>query len=324
MVTIPRLYLGGGYHFNRVRMTANRVFLSIAILLFIPLTVLHAQILTNKNGNALTNMPFFNTEFIQRNHIQTIKGRFVYYQLGHSPVVSTDFCAFTFNKEGNIIQRKEFKGYLNHKDTVVTIYRYDKKGRLALLGSYNFYGAYAYSYKYDKNNHLIYRAFHQNTNIHFSDSLPFSIDKLKVIYSENSSYQQNGNQWKQSVLNSAGKPYKEIIRTYNKEGQLINETNRILRTLETIVHSYSYNEEGFIDTLKIRSTRQNTPNQTFIFTYDENKNLLSKLEYTEEKYIYQTQIVYDRKGWFISDILRQHVPTNFMDILEINTYKRFQ
>lgn len=282
----------------------------------------NAQILENPKGQALTKRPFFEKDFIQRNKIKSITGQFIYYQLGHSPVETKDFRTFVFNKQGQLIKRIEAQQYFK-QDTAVFVYRYNNDGKLRLFGRYDAYGAYAYTYSFNKDGWPTTTKFYQSSSARFSDSIPLSIDKMELIYTENSDYIDYDHQRIQTIYNSANAPYKKVFYYLDDEGRVIGETERLIRTKDEKITTYSYNDEGLIDSLSVRTLGNKQPNKLFVFHYDKDDNLLDRLEYVGGKYTYQTQVVYDPKGFFITNFIRQNMATNFMEILEVNSYKHF-
>ncbi|HEU0226155.1 MAG TPA: hypothetical protein VFQ86_00300 [Arachidicoccus soli] len=299
-------------------------FLFFSFLLFSSFS--YGQMLSNEFGQAFSIHPFFDSIFIHRNKIQAIQGHYVYYQLGHSPVDTKDFKRFEFNKKGQLVRRIETQAFLGKPDTIVFVYHYDSSGRCNMFGRYDPYGAYAYTFKFDENGRKIKKAFYQKSKIKFGKNNPFTIDKLEKIYEEKSSYENllgpNGVQEKETIYNQSNVPYKVIFYYLDNENRVIRKREKLIRTLEQKVSEISYNNEGFIDTVKVKSNFQDQQNKMIVFGYDE-KNVLKKFEYQNGKYLYQTQVVYDRNKWFIKDILRQTVATNFMEILEIDTYQHF-
>lgn len=301
-----------------------RMRLYFSFIIFIGLSFgLNAQLLHNYSGEALTDHPYFDTAFVKRNKLASIKGHFVYYQLGHSPVDTKDFRQFFFNKKGQLIRRKEVQNFLV-KDTAYFIYRYTKNGRLNLFGRFNAYGAYAYVYQFDKNGQKINEKFYQNSKARFGKNHPFSLRELNLIYTERSSYEEYAHQRIQTIYNSADKPYKKVYYYLDSLGRITGKTERLIRTKEVKETKYYYNKDELLDSLSITFGGNSKPDKSFAFGYDKDDNLLERLEYENGKFIYQTQVVYDRKGLFITNFLRQKVATKFMEILEVDEYKHFR
>src|SRR5690606_41249173 len=61
-----------------------------------------AQVLDNSKGNAFTDKPFFNKNFIRNNKIKTISGRFNYKKSGQAIYTTDFFYVYSFDEEGNL------------------------------------------------------------------------------------------------------------------------------------------------------------------------------------------------------------------------------
>src|SRR5699024_6636127 len=100
---------------------------SFLILLFLGLIILpfkaflHAQIIDNSKGEAFTEKPFFNPEYVQRNNIKTLTGKIMYYKLGNRPQETNDYRKYFFTPEGLLEKIVEISGSEEKEDTLVTV-----------------------------------------------------------------------------------------------------------------------------------------------------------------------------------------------------------
>ena len=76
-----------------------------------------SQVLDNRNGDAFTDKPFFNQEFIQENKVKSLKGTYVYMKK-HDRLRETSFnYTYNFDKRGRLISTFETRTDAGTKDT---------------------------------------------------------------------------------------------------------------------------------------------------------------------------------------------------------------
>lgn len=293
------------------------------ILSLIPLLG-NSQMLDNSQGNAFTDVPFFNKEFIKNNKIKTLKGTYTYKKMGDILRNSEYIVDFEFNREGELIQGYETKKYENTIDTLVSSYGYNKAGKLEYKRDKDHRGFFSVHYQYDEKGRVIREEYRRDIDSVNSAIAP-SFERSTIINFETMTYQDYSNQSKKIVSNNYGFPYLEEISYFHPElGYLVSKEERLKMTYETKKTTYDYTSKGWISKINIVSSANSNANQEVVFKYDEAGNVIAKEIYKNGDYLIDIQIIYNSKTGLISYLLSRDVKSNFITILKFNQYDYFQ
>lgn len=279
--------------------------------------------LDNSKGNAFTDVPFFNQDFIKINKIKHLRGTYTFKKMGDILRDSEYIVNFEFNEKGELIQGYETKKYETSIDTVVSFYGYNDAGKLLYKRDKDHRGFFSKHYQYDEKGRIVREEYRRDI-----DSLNSSIapvfDRSTVINFETMSYQDFSNQVKKTVSNNYGFPYLEEISYYHPElGYLVSVEQRLKMTYETKKTIYDYTEKGWISKIQTISSANSNANQEILFKYDEMGNVIAKEIYKNGDFLVDVQIIYNTKTGLISYLLSRDVKSNFITILKFNQYEYF-
>lgn len=279
--------------------------------------------LDNSKGNAFTDVPFFNQDFIKINKIKHLRGTYTFKKMGDILRDSEYIVNFEFNEKGELIQGYETKKYETSIDTVVSFYGYNDAGKLLYKRDKDHRGFFSKHYQYDEKGRIVREEYRRDI-----DSLNSSIapvfDRSTVINFETMSYQDFSNQVKKTVSNNYGFPYLEEISYYHPElGYLVSVEQRLKMTYETKKTIYDYTAKGWISKIQTISSANSNANQEIIFKYDEMGNVIAKEIYKNGDFLVDVQIIYNTKTGLISYLLSRDVKSNFITILKFNQYEYF-
>jgi hypothetical protein len=287
------------------------------ILLFLIPTVIFSQMLDNRSGNAFTDVPFFNSEFIRANSIKQLNGQFTYKKSGDIMRLKEYKNVYEFDTLGRLIRSYETKKDDGTKDTTSNVYVYSEKNLLKTHKKGDNFGFSTTTYTFDSKNRITKEENYRE----YRDSLG-ATQKI-LLNSETMVYEDFENQTKKTTFNSYGLPYLQEFSYYNEFGYLMERVERLMVTSEVTSLKYEYNSNGWIAVL--RTFKQNTekPVEEIVFTYDENGNLLEKHIYQEGVFTTEIEVLYNEKSKLITYVLTRDVATNFIQILRFNTLTFF-
>ena len=88
----------------------------------------------NLSGDAFTDKPFFDRDFIKRNNIKSLEGQYSRKKDGDIVRTSNDLFKYSFDTTGNLISTFQVRSDLGKKDTSVNFYVYNEKNLLEYHG----------------------------------------------------------------------------------------------------------------------------------------------------------------------------------------------
>lgn len=282
----------------------------------------HAQMLDNSTGEAFTDAPFFNADFIQKNKISRISGSYTHKKVGDIIRESELIHVYEFDKQGRLAMTFETVEAKTGFDTLVTIYEYNTQGLLAALRKSDQYGFYAYHYAYDSIGRITREEFRRNLNKNES-RIDFELGKEFTVYYETSSYQNYDGQEKRTFYNSYDQPYRDEITYTDQDGFINEKVDRLQRTSGIKKTTYKYNGNGWLDTLRIESNQAGKISRTYAYEYDDYANLSSKQVFKNGVHQTEFQVIYDRETMLLNYILTREISTNYITILKLDTYEFF-
>ena len=101
-----------------------KIIFRILLLFIIPISG-SAQLLLNQEGEAFTDIPFFNRDMIFPKHIKTIEGKYSTKNSGEIIRESSDWFRYRFDEKGRLCESMDIRTINNKKDTVLHQYKYD-------------------------------------------------------------------------------------------------------------------------------------------------------------------------------------------------------
>lgn len=287
----------------------------VLLSLFAASQQLYSQMLNNSKGNAFSDDPFFNTEFIAKNKIHIIKGK-------RSSKKEMDIIRnkgletyYEFGADGNL-QRQYSTFYTGgRKDTAFIEYQYTDRGDLKLLRRNDNHGFYAYEYEYDEEGRIIKEEYYREDN-EGTSRYDFIPGKRYIIVSETYEYQQLDEIVKKESFNNYGKKYKEEFFYYDDHDYLKEHTSKLIINNRRSRTTFSYNERGLLEEKIV--TNDLSREEDFVrttYAYDEHNNLLEEKEYSGEQYKFNRQVMYE-PSMVVKALLTKDVDINFIRIIE--------
>lgn len=268
-----------------------------------------AQLLDNRNGNAFTDHPFFNAEYVRMNKIKELKGQYTYKKPGETMKETKFFYSYEFDRLGRLISTFETRTDDGSIDTTWNRYFYGENNLILehIRGDKN--GFTSSMYEYDTNYRIISEA---NTR-RYKDSL--GVEQITILNKETMSYSEYDGQVKKTTHNSFGNPYMEEWTYHNDLGYLTTIVNRQIMTSTVYTLQYNYDDNGYLAEIKKIKDTDSIPLERTTFTYDKFGNIQEKKYYRNEIFITETAMLYNEKSMLLSYVITKDVPTGYLMIL---------
>ncbi|MCH2233086.1 MAG: hypothetical protein MK078_02450 [Crocinitomicaceae bacterium] len=270
------------------------------------------QMLDNTMGQVFEEKPFFNTEFIAKNRIRSIKGNYSTKATLDQIRPNSDIYVYDFDKEGRLI--REYKTAF--EDTIVVTYEYNEKNLLSLKRQSDQYGFHSYTFKYDEKGRIVEQEYRRDSNKN-SDKMNFDLDESYIITTEKFSYlDYSDSTYKKVYYNNAGFEYKTEFYYHTWDGQLTKQEGKLRNGSGNSKVRYSYDAKGRISGKQEEVTLTKKNVSRWEYEYDEIGNLQAVKYYRNGSWITEYQIVYERQTLLLSAIITRDHATNFMMILQ--------
>ena len=270
--------------------------------------------LDNRKGNAFTDKPFFNQEFIRENKIHFLNGQFTYKKPGDVMRVTEYRYVYEFDTVGRLIGSFETRKDDGTLDTTWNKYSYSDLNLILEHKKGDGKGFTATIYEYDSLNNCTKESYIRE----YIDSI--GVSQRTILNSESMFYTQFDLQTKKTVYNSYNLPYIDEFYYYNEMGYLIEHVQRLKMTSAVLTEKYEYNEKGFISAIKTYELGNDLPIEELRYFYDENSNLLEKHFYRNGVFITEIEMIYNEKSKLLSYVLTRDVATQFIMILGFKDY----
>ncbi len=289
------------------------------ILLAFAIGRVSAQMLDNREGDAFSDSPFFNSANIKANKIQSIRGSYHFKKINDKMRPSGLVYGVDFDSEGRMIKHFETRKFLDQIDTVVTYYEYGENGKLKLLRKYDASAYYAEVYEYNASNQIVKIEYRKDLNRN-SNPLNFILDKQFLISFETLSYEKFENQEKKTHFNNFGLPYQYTFYYFNDLGYLTEIIENMAISSGQRKTTFTYNERGLLAEKRHVSTVMGNSSFRISYTYDAIGNLLSSELHRNGVYTTETQVIYNSKTGMVSSLLKRQVDTQTITILNLDHY----
>jgi len=277
---------------------------------------LPAQVLNNQLGNAFTDKPFFNEDFIKTNKVKKLTGYYTYKKRGELMKETAYKYEYQFDQEGHLILTFETKADDGTSDTTWNLYEYNNTGKLAVHRKTEQEGLNAIYYEYDSLNRLISEEFKReiDTGNHvIIQSLSFNKETIE--------YKNPKPHLKRTRFNNYDLPYLDEFFHYNELGYLVERIERIKMTSDVYTYHYEYDKNGKLAAIKKSSNRKDGYLEEMYFKYDELGNLIEKHLYKDGVFTTDYQIIYNSKTKLLATVITRQVSTGFLMILRFKDYE---
>jgi hypothetical protein len=276
-----------------------------------------AQLLDNSNGQAFTEYPFFNTQFIRASRIKEIKGSYTFKKQGDR-LRQTDYVyVFSFDSLGQLTRHYETAKGEIVTDTVVRFYSYDGRGNMLAKRINEKRGFMTTYYTYDDQNRVVKEEIWRDIDTLHSLLKP-DIERSILWNTETMTYEDYGKQRKKRTYNSYGNQYLETSTYYDSLGYLSGIVELYTITRDQYSTKYTYGNKGWVENIKTFHGIDPMPLTELQFTYDRYGNLSSKKEYRNGVFTTEYQIIYSGNTGMLSSVLIREVSSNFISIIRFS------
>jgi len=273
-----------------------------------------AQVLDNRSGDAFTDRPFFNEDFIRENKLKSLKGSFVYKKKGEVMQTTKFKYVYQFDKEGHLSSSFETRPNDGTKDTTWNIYRYNDNNELMIHRKTDGDGYNSIQYAYDDQGRVINENYMREIDSNNQIIRTLSFNKESIEYFDFDL------QTKSTRYNNYDLPYLDEFLNYNEFGYLIERVEKFKMASTIYRYAYEYNEQGKLSAIRKSSNQQEVFLEVLRFRYDELGNLIEKHIYKNGMFITDIQIIYNSKSKLLATVITRQVSTGFMMILRFEEY----
>ena len=275
----------------------------------------NAQMIYNLEGNAFTDLPYFDVSFIRVNKIKSVSGNYSRKKDGDMIRNTNDIFEYKFDSLGYLISTFETKTVDSKTDTLMNFYEYTSLGKISLHRKSEYGGISSFHYKYDSLNRLI-AVENRRDVLDKEGKLLNSI----VLNHESMKYFPIENGWKKVIYNNYNLPYLEETEKRNTDGYLIETTQRMRMASSEYKKVYAYSEKGLLSRVSLYHSELVAPYEEWLFKYDSFGNVIEKHTYKNEKFTNDLQIIYDTKTQLLGSTIQKEANSNFMWILRFQRY----
>jgi YD repeat-containing protein len=265
--------------------------------------------LDNSQGNAFTDKPFFNSEFIRINKLKELNGQFTYKKPGEV-MRNTEFnYVYRFDDLGRLVTSFETRRDDGTTDTTWNTYTYNEQHRLLEHRKGDGNGFTATMYEYDEAGRVTRESYVRE----YLDSL--GQPQRTILNSETMKYEEYDGQLKKTVYNSFDLPYMRETTYYNELGYITSVETLYIMTSTLKTHRYEYNDKGYLSAIRTFTDQAETPGEEVAFLYDDHGNLMEKQIHRNGVYMTEIEMLYNERSMILTYVLTRDVATNFIMIL---------
>jgi len=277
-----------------------------------------AQMVLNQEGQAFTDVPYFNAVFIRATGLKSVEGKVSIKKPGDIIRESKDFFRIEFDSLGRVIKITETKTDAEKKDTTYHSYQYDDDGKLRYYGKYESGGLIANYFIFNEEGKLV--KLEQRKDIL---SRSGELEKTVLVNTELYIYQKLPVGEKKIFLNSYNLPYMEETEERNSDGYLLSRTQRLKMSDAQQTKKYAYNEKGLLKSIGVHYNNSEKPIEEHVFKYDELGNLIEKHAFKSSVFVEDLQLIYDPKTAILSSFIQLNKSTGIMKIVRFNQLSYF-
>ncbi len=288
--------------------------LKVFILVLILPNLCFGQMISNELDCLDEATIVFNSEFIKRNKIKSIKGRVSVKKPRQAIRTTNLFTHYFFDENGRVTSSFE----QNDFGTVVwRKYVYNDKGYLiyqSVGGQWDFNYT---TYLFDDSIRVV--AKDEFARIGYNIVIPYT----KEVSNESYSYLYKDSSLIKTIKNHAGTPYMRHLLFFNDKGRISRQENRYIATNEGSICYFEYNTQGKVTLSNKVSSKQGLDIQKDQFAYDELGNLKEIKHFKKGVMILETQFIVNQETGLLSAILKQEGSSNNLKITRFQTYEYY-
>jgi hypothetical protein len=262
------------------------------------LFVTHAQIIDNREGLAFGQLPFFNSSFVAKNKVKKLKG-FFSVTSPTTPIIQTGlYCAYEFDEKGRLTHTIETYQGTDRTDSLENFYFYNESNQLIQQRKKEHKGFTSIVNELDDKGRIIKQIYQRDVLNDKNDLI-----ESYVINEEIMKYHSVDSIETCTVYNNYNLPYVEKTKKYNTNGYLVEVTERSITTNGFYRVSYSYNEKGWLESMKKFANSNTEPVEEWRYQYDTFGNVKNIFYYSFGELVEEKEIYYNDKTLLLSNIL---------------------
>ena len=273
----------------------------------------------NLSGDAFTDKPFFDRDFIKRNNIKSLEGQYSRKKDGDIVRTSNDLFKYSFDTTGNLISTFQVRSDLGKKDTSVNFYVYNEKNLVIIHRKTESGGLTAYCYQYDSLNRII--SIEQKRDIVDANGQVLSSISINK---ETMKYFKIDAGFKKVTYNNYGLPYMDEYESWNADGYKLEEIQKLRMGATEYKKKFFYNERGLLSSWAIYYNDSEKPVQEAQFKYDNFGNVIERKNYSDTFFMGELQIVYDNKTQLLGSTIEKLAGSNLLLILRFKDIKFYK
>jgi hypothetical protein len=276
----------------------------------------NTQIVLNHEGEAFTDVPFFNRDFIFSNHIKTIEGKYSTKNEGEIIRESTDWSRYRFDEKGRLTESIDIRTVNKKKDTTLHQYKYDSLNQLIEHRRSENKGYTTVKKTYDSLHRL-------ESEITCREIYSYPKNKVldsDTINAEYFNYVIRPLEREQIRCNNIKLPYLTEQFLYNTVGYLIEKKTFFLMSSSEYTTKYTYNEQGLLIAKARYNEKDILADEEWEYRYDLFGNVIEVHGFRFGQLQKDLQIVYDTKTQLLGSTIQRDVNTNALLLLRFTKY----
>jgi YD repeat-containing protein len=289
--------------------------LFLLVFFLIPI-VGNTQIVLNHEGQAFTDVPFFNSDFIFSNHIKTIEGKYSTKNEGEIIRESTDWSRYRFDERGRITESIDIRTVNKKNDTTLHQYKYDSLNQLIEHRKSENKGYTTVKKTYDSLHRL-------ESEITCREIYSYPKNKVldsDTINAEYFNYVNRPLEREQIRCNNNKLPYLTEQFLYNTVGYLTEKKTLFLMSSSEYTTKYTYNEQGLLIWKARYNEKDILADEEWEYRYDLFGNVIEVHCFRFGQLQKDLQIVYDTKTQLLGSTIQRDVNTNALLLLRFTKY----
>jgi hypothetical protein len=290
------------------------------LLFFLIPNVGNTQILLNHEGEAFTDVPFFNSDFIFSHHIKTIEGKYSTKNEGEIIRESTDWSRYRFDERGRITESMDIRTVNKKKDTTLHQYKYDSLNQLIEHRKSENKGYTTIKKTYDS----LHRLASEITCREIYSYQKNKVQDSDTINSEYFNYVTRSLEREQIRCNNEKLPYSTEQFLYNSIGYLTEKKTLFLMSSAEYTTKYTYTDQGLLLSKARYNENDVLPDEEWKYRYDLFGNVIEVHCYRFGQLQKDLQIVYDNKTQLLGSTIQRDVNTNALLLLRFTKYTFYE
>jgi hypothetical protein len=268
--------------------------------------------INNLNGDAFTNKPFFDRDFIKKNRIKSMEGQYSRKKDGEVVKNTNDFFKYNFDTTGNLVSTIQVRSDFGKKDTSYNFYVYNNYNQLLIHRKTENGGLTAIHYSYDSLKRI--SSIEQKRDVISPEG---NVLSSISINKETMKYFKNDYGMKKVTYNNYGLPYMDEFEKWNEDGYKLEETQKLRMGSTEYAKRFKYNEKGLLASTAIYYNNSESPVEETTFLYDGFGNVIERKTYKEGVFTGELQIIYDNKTQLLGSTIEKLAGSNTLIILRI-------